>query len=77
MPESRLEAVKEQLRKHISYLTPGENIGTSVTAQQYQRVQDYIRKGIEEGAELLCGGLGRPQGFDRGYYVILLMFATI
>ncbi|MCS3602047.1 acyl-CoA reductase-like NAD-dependent aldehyde dehydrogenase [Buttiauxella sp. BIGb0471] len=77
MPESRLEAVKEQLRKHISHLTPGENIGTSVTAQQYQRVQDYIRKGIEEGAELLCGGVGRPQGFDRGYYVKPTVFVNV
>lgn len=77
VPESRLEAVKEQLRKHISHLTLGENIGTSVTAQQYQRVQDYIRKGIEEGAELLCGGLGRPQGFDRGYYVKPTVFVNV
>jgi aldehyde dehydrogenase (NAD+) len=75
--ENRLEAVKTQLLKNISQLVPGENIGTSVTAQQYQRVQSYIRKGIEEGAELLCGGEGRAEGFERGYFVKPTVFVNV
>lgn len=75
--ENRLEAVKAQLLKDISQLVPGENIGTSVTEQQYQRVQSYIRKGIEEGAELLCGGEGRAAGFERGYFVKPTVFVNV
>ena len=37
--------------------------------QQYRKVQDYIRFGIEEGAQLLIGGLGNPKGLETGYYV--------
>lgn len=75
--ESRLEAVKAQILKDITQLVPGENHGTAVTVQQYQRVQNYIRKGIEEGAELLWGGEGRPEGFARGYYVKPTVFVNV
>lgn len=75
--ENRLEEVKAQLRQDISQLEPGKNVGTAVTAQQYERVQAYIRKGVEEGAELLCGGEGRPAGFERGYFVKPTVFVNV
>ncbi|MCE0812253.1 aldehyde dehydrogenase family protein [Buttiauxella sp. S04-F03] len=75
--ESRLEAVTAQILNDIPCLVPGENHGTAVTAQQYERVQAYIRKGIEEGAELLCGGEGRPEGFERGYFVKPTVFVNV
>lgn len=75
--ENRLEAVKAQLLKDISQLVPGENIGASVTEQQYQRVQSFIRKGVEEGAQLLCGGEGRAVGFERGYFVKPTVFVNV
>jgi aldehyde dehydrogenase (NAD+) len=40
-----------------------------VSQRQWERVQAYIRKGIDEGAELLAGGEGRPEGFEAGYFV--------
>ncbi len=47
----------------------GDHLGPLVSRAQYERVQRYIRRGIEEGARLLVGGPGRPEGFDRGNYV--------
>lgn len=75
--ESRLEEVKAQILKHISMLKPGENLGAAVTEQQYLRVQQYIRRGLEEGAELLCGGEGRAEGKTRGYYVRPTVFVHV
>ncbi|WP_435948114.1 aldehyde dehydrogenase family protein [Dryocola sp. BD586] len=75
--ENRLDAVKEQILKHIHQLVSGQNVGAAVTARQYQRVQAYIRQGIEEGAQLLCGGEGRPAGMDRGYYVRPTVFVNV
>jgi aldehyde dehydrogenase (NAD+) len=48
-----------------------------VTRKQYERVQDYIRKGIEEGASLLTGGPGRPEGRERGYFVRPTVFGDV
>jgi aldehyde dehydrogenase (NAD+) len=45
--------------------------------KQYERVQSYIRKGIEEGAEVLVGGEGRPEGFEAGYYVKPTVFVNV
>ena len=36
--------------------------------RQYNIIQDYIQKGIDEGAQLIAGGLGRPEGLDKGWY---------
>jgi len=40
-------------------------------------VQSYIRKGIEEGAEVLVGGEGHPQGFEAGYFVKPTVFVNV
>jgi aldehyde dehydrogenase (NAD+) len=48
-----------------------------VSQKQYERVQSYIRKGIEEGAELLVGGEGRPAGFEAGYFVKPTVFVEV
>ncbi len=52
-------------------------LGPLVSARQQQRVRDYIRKGIEEGAQLLCGGVGQPAGLKRGYYVQPTVFGRV
>ena len=44
-------------------------MGPLAHQQQYKKVQDYIRFGLEEGAKLLIGGLGNPEGLDKGFYV--------
>src|SRR5246500_3187032 len=48
-----------------------------VTQKQYERVQSYIRKGIEEGAEVLVGGEGHPQGLEAGYFVKPTVFVNV
>jgi aldehyde dehydrogenase (NAD+) len=48
-----------------------------VSQKQYERIQSYIRKGIEEGAEVLVGGEGRPEGFEAGFYVKPTVFVNV
>ncbi len=47
----------------------GASIGPVVSAAQWDKIQTLISKGIEEGATLVAGGPGRPEGLDRGWYV--------
>ncbi|MEQ9487797.1 MAG: aldehyde dehydrogenase family protein [Alphaproteobacteria bacterium] len=55
----------------------GNHIGPVVSKAQYERVQAYIEKGIEEGARLVTGGPGRPEGTNRGYFVRPTIFADV
>ena len=48
-----------------------------MSQKQYERVQSYIHKGIEEGAELLVGGEGHPSGFDAGCFVKPTVFVNV
>jgi len=52
-------------------------LGPLVNRRQYDRVQAYIRKGLEEGAQPVFGGEGRPEGFDRGYFVRPTVFRDV
>ena len=56
---------------------PGRHIGPVVNERQYEQIQSYIQKGIDEGARLVAGGLGRPNGFNCGYYVKPTIFADV
>lgn len=56
---------------------PGPHLGPLASARQFAVVQDYIRTGIDEGARLVAGGLGRPDGLSRGYYVRPTVFADV
>ncbi|HWW70745.1 MAG TPA: aldehyde dehydrogenase family protein, partial [Duganella sp.] len=55
----------------------GVTLGPIVTAKQYERVQRYIRAGIDEGAELLTGGPGKPGGLEAGHFVKPTVFANV
>jgi aldehyde dehydrogenase (NAD+) len=55
----------------------GSHIGPLVSDVQYGRVQALIEAGIAEGARLLVGGLGKPEGFETGYYVKPTVFADV
>ena len=48
-----------------------------VSQRQFERVQSYIRLGLEEGAELLTGGEGRPEGLERGWFIRPTIFANV
>ncbi len=55
----------------------GAVLGPLVSESQWQRVQDYIQQGIDEGAEVVTGGPGRPEGRDTGYFVKPTVFANV
>jgi aldehyde dehydrogenase (NAD+) len=55
----------------------GTSIGPLVNRVQFEKVQRLIKHGIEDGAELIAGGLGRPEGFDKGYFVKPTIFANV
>lgn len=56
---------------------PGPHIGPVVSKMQFDKIQRLIQAGIDEGAELVCGGTGRADGFDRGYFVMPTIFAHV
>jgi len=55
----------------------GRHIGPVVSQMQFDKIQGLIAKGIEEGARLVAGGLGRPEGFNKGYFVRPTVFADV
>ena len=48
-----------------------------VSERQWERVQSYIRRGIEQGARIVVGGPGRPEGLSNGYFVRPTLFADV
>ncbi|WP_288944035.1 aldehyde dehydrogenase family protein [uncultured Roseovarius sp.] len=55
----------------------GQHIGPVVNEVQFNKIQDLIQKGIDEGARLVAGGTGRPDGLNRGFYVKPTVFADV
>ncbi|MGB3501366.1 MAG: aldehyde dehydrogenase family protein [Mesorhizobium sp.] len=55
----------------------GGHMGPVVSEAQYERIQELIQKGIDEGARLVSGGTGRPAGLNRGYFVRPTVFADV
>jgi aldehyde dehydrogenase (NAD+) len=83
VPRSRLDAVRQGIRDAMRSFTVGDPadpktaVGPMVSQKQYDRVQSYIRKGVEEGAEILVGGEGHPEGFKEGYFVKPTVFFNV
>jgi len=83
VPRSRFDEVKRGIRDAMAAFTVGDPadpdtaIGPMVSQKQYERVQSYIRKGIEEGAELLAGGEGHPAGLEAGYFMKPTVFVNV
>jgi aldehyde dehydrogenase (NAD+) len=82
-PKSRLDEVKQAIQKAMPAFTVGDPadpktaVGPMVSQKQYDRVESYIRKGIEEGAEVLVGGEGRPEGLEAGNFVKPTVFVNV
>jgi|TARA_B100000427_G_scaffold26789_1_gene19797 aldehyde dehydrogenase (NAD+) len=55
----------------------GEHIGPVISETQYNKIQTLIKKGMDEGAKLVAGGPGKPEGFDKGYFVKPTVFADV
>ena len=56
---------------------PGNHIGPVVNKRQWDQIQAHIQKGIDEGARLITGGLGLPDGVNRGFFVRPTVFADV
>jgi aldehyde dehydrogenase (NAD+) len=75
IPESRMAEFLLKLKAAVEAVhvgdpnDPATDIGPMVSQRQYERVQGYIRLGQEEGATLLTGGEGRPEGLECGWFV--------
>jgi betaine-aldehyde dehydrogenase len=82
-PRSRYEEVVEIAKKAAESFTVGDpregksKLGPLVSAAQRDRVVNYIRKGIEEGAKLVTGGPELPEGITMGYFVRPTVFANV
>jgi aldehyde dehydrogenase (NAD+) len=77
-----MEIVKEIAKQATSSVTYGDPksdvyMGPVVSERQWNRIQSFIKKGIEEGATLVEGGEGRPEGLATGYYVKPTVFADV
>jgi aldehyde dehydrogenase (NAD+) len=83
VPEDRLEEVNRLVKETVAGVKvgrPGEEdtvVGPMVSRKQYERVQSYIRVGIEEGATLLTGGEGKPEGLESGNFVKATVFTDV
>ena len=82
VPNSRMEEAIRVAQRAASKLSVGDPkgdamIGPVVSRAQFDKVQALIQKGIEEGAELVAGGTGRPEGLNKGYYVKPTVFAKV
>ena len=55
----------------------GEHIGPVVSKTQFDKIQDLIQSGIDEGATLVAGGPSRPDGLDKGYFVRPTIFTDV
>ncbi|AJE47272.1 aldehyde dehydrogenase family protein [Celeribacter indicus] len=83
VPESRYEAAME-IAREVAEATvvdlpakPGPHIGPLVSQVQFDKVQALIQTGIDEGARLVAGGPGRPEGVNRGYFVRPTVFGDV
>jgi aldehyde dehydrogenase (NAD+) len=83
VPAHRLADVLARIKTAVTAIRTGDprdpttNIGPMASRQQYERVQRYIRSGIDEGATLIVGGEGRPDGLQRGYFVRPTIFSGV
>ncbi|MFQ5563763.1 MAG: aldehyde dehydrogenase family protein, partial [Parvularculaceae bacterium] len=83
VPEGKLEEAMAIARAVAKGVKPGDpnaddtKIGPVVSETQWNKIQAFIEKGIEEGAELVAGGPGKPEGLERGYYVKPTIFGRV
>ena len=80
VPSARLEEAKAAAKAAADGVTVGDPkgnfaMGPVVSRAQYDIIQDYIQQGIYEGATLVAGGLGRPEGIEKGWFVRPTVFA--
>jgi len=81
--ESQLASALDLLRAEVAKVhvgdpfDPATTMGPLINQAQFERVQAFIQKGIDEGAQLVCGGMGRPASLYQGYFVKPTVFANV
>ena len=81
--KSMYEEAIERLKKYTENFEvgdpkkEGEHIGPVISETQYNKIQTLIQKGIDEGAKLVAGGTGKPDGLNKGYFVKPTVFADV
>ncbi|MBS0365552.1 MAG: aldehyde dehydrogenase family protein [Proteobacteria bacterium] len=77
---AQVEAIAQRVAESVVVGDPASDktqVGPVVSKIQFERVEALIARGIEEGAKLLTGGVGRPAGLTRGYYVRPTVFSGV
>ncbi len=83
VPASRQDEAKEAAKAVAEGIVIGDpsdestNMGPVVSDVQFNKIQGLIEKGIEEGAEVVVGGPGKPEGLNQGYFVKPTVFANV
>ncbi|MGU3373966.1 aldehyde dehydrogenase family protein [Chryseobacterium sp. M5A1_1a] len=83
VPESKLDEVNAIAKTVVENIKVGNpqhadtGVGPMVSKKQYERVQDYIKIGQDEGAVLLIGGIGKPEGLESGNFVKPTIFTNV
>src|SRR3954465_7328493 len=83
VPREKLEAAEQIAAAVVEQIKVGDplesdtRLGPLVSEAQRERVAGYIKKGVEEGAKLVAGGDGTPEGLDRGYFVKPTVFSEV
>jgi len=83
VPARRMAEVEALIAQRVGQLRVGDpadpatTTGPMVSQAQFDRIQNYIRIGLDEGARLLVGGLGRPEGLDHGFFVRPTVFVDV
>jgi len=83
VPQARLSEFEERIVDAVADIQAGDprdprtSIGPMVSQKQWDRVQRYIRIGIDEGARLIAGGEGRPHGVNAGWFVRPTVFSHV
>jgi len=82
VPKTRMTeaiSVAKQAAASVTVGDPGGDfaMGPVVSKAQFNSIQGYIKKGIDEGATLAAGGLGRPEGLNKGWFVRPTVFANV
>ena len=83
VPQSRMDEAAEIAKSAATQVKVGDPndsstvIGPVVSAVQFEKIQNLIQAGIDEGAKLEVGGTGRPDGLNAGYYVKPTVFSHV
>ncbi|PTU30479.1 aldehyde dehydrogenase family protein [Stenotrophobium rhamnosiphilum] len=82
VPKARMAEAIEAARAAAAAVTVGDPntavaMGPVVSKGQFNEIQKYIQIGIDEGAQLIAGGIGRPEGLSKGWFVKPTVFANV